>query len=193
VAGVISDSLMDNIKPSVILGESLDKLEELSLGLGAHLMSGWSGQFDRMTRYYDRFIQTEQSTSNVEALDHALTFFVYAHSLREWIMKWERLDSKIFNKKWSVFISSYPEMKISRDICNVTKHLLLTQDASVDKHFAIFWAYDPYVKSCSEWVIYFDGRRMTLGNLMYQILTGWRRFISDELLSIVSESGASDA
>jgi len=173
--GVAAVNAMDN---SNLLGEKIDKLGELGLGLGAHLINGWQGQFDRMERFYTRFSQAEDAT---DALDYALTFFVYAHSLREWIVKYEQINKAKFDKSWTEFVSKNPEMKVSRDICNVTKHLQLSQSASVDKHFAVFWAYDPFVTKKSEWIIYFGDRRMSLGNLMHQILTGWKQFIREEL------------
>lgn len=169
---------MEEITPADLLSERIERLTELGLGLGAHLINGWKGQFDRMERFYLRFTQAEDAQ---DALDFALTFFIFAHSLREWIMKYEQLDKATFDKHWTDFVAQYPEMKVSRDICNVTKHLQLTQPASLDKHFAVLWAYDPFVKKKSEWVIHFGERRMSLGTLMDQILTGWKSFITQEL------------
>lgn len=169
---------MDENVLADFLSKRIDRLAELGLGLGAHLINGWPGQFDRMERFYARFIQAEDAQ---DALDYALTFFIYAHSLREWIVKYEQLDKATFDDRWTDFVSRYPEMKVSRDICNVTKHMQLTQPASVDNHFAVIWVYDPFVKKKSEWVIYFGDRRMSLGTLMHQILTGWKSFIAQEL------------
>ena len=169
---------MEKIELAELLGTRIDMLAELGLGLGAHLIKGWKGQLDRMERFYTRFTQTEDAT---DALDYALTFFIYAHSLREWIVKYEQLDKTRFDSSWNDFVTRYPEMKISRDICNVTKHLQLTQSASLDKNFATIWAYDPFVNKKSEWIIYFGDRRMSLGTLMHLVLTGWKHFAREEL------------
>lgn len=165
---------IDSTQTAGRLSENVDKLADLGLGLGAHLIKGWRGQFERMERFYNRYVQSDDKQ---DALDNALTFFIYAHSLREWIIEWEQIEKSKFDANWSQIVIIYPEMKVTRDICNVTKHLKLSHSPSVDKHFALFWAYDPFVDKKSQWVIYVGERRMTLGNLMYQVLTGWRQFI----------------
>ncbi len=98
---------MENKQLADLLGERIDKLAELGLGLGAHLINGWQGQFDRMERFYTRFTQAEDAT---DALDCALTFFIYAHSLREWIVKYEQLDQAAFDiKSGMTFLPDIPK------------------------------------------------------------------------------------
>ena len=71
------------------LYKKLDKLEDLGLGLGAHLINGWQGQYERMLRFYRRYLSSEDAT---DKLDYAMTFFVYSYHLKEWIEKYEQVE-----------------------------------------------------------------------------------------------------
>ncbi|MBK9154197.1 MAG: hypothetical protein IPM25_08270, partial [Chloracidobacterium sp.] len=163
---------MDRSELESYLSEQKDRLKDLGLGLGAHLIQGWPGQYRRAKRFFEKFKEAEDAQNAEEALDHALAFFVFIHSLREWLPKWERVDEKDFNDVWDKFALQRPEMRIARDICNVTKHLSLTQKPSVDKNFVLLWAYDPYDRKRNDWIIYFVDKRIPLSRLMSQILDG---------------------
>ncbi len=171
---------MENTNLESFLREQTERLTDLDLGLSAHLIQGWRGQFDRVRRFYQRFVDAENAQDAAAALDSALAFFVFAHALREWLSKWERQDGSAFNDSWNAFMADKPEMRFVRDIANATKHLTLSQRESVDKNFSLIWTYDPFDRKQSGWVIYFDERRMRFGDLIRQILNGWEQFL-DEL------------
>lgn len=164
------------------MDKKLDKLEDLDLGLGVHLINGWQGQYERMLRFYQRYLSSEDSA---DKLDFALTFFVYSYHLKEWIQKYEQIEKSKFDIEWKKFIDKYPEIKLCRDICNVNKHLILSQRPSIDKHFAIFWSYDYFETKKSDWVIYYDNKRTRLINLMHQVTLAWNEFIKEHLKSII--------
>lgn len=161
----------------------LDRLEDLKLGLGgAHLINGWQGQYERMLRFHQRYLSSDDTT---EKLDYALTFFVYSYHLKEWIQKYEQLDKTKFESEWKKFLAKYPEIKLCRDICNVNKHLILTQKPSVDKHFAIFLSYDHFGTEKSDWIIYYDNNRTKLINLMNEVIVAWNEFIEEHLKLLI--------
>lgn len=164
------------------LYKKLDKLEDLDLGLGAHLINGWQGQYERMLRFYQRYLSSEDST---DKLDFALTFFVYSYHLKEWIQKYEQIEKSKFDIEWKKFIDKYPEIQLCRDICNVNKHLILSQQPSIDKHFAIFWSYDYFETKESDWVIHYDDKRTKLISLMHQVTLAWNEFIKEHLKLII--------
>ena len=156
----------------------LDKLAELKLGLGAHLIDGWEGQYKRMLRFYQKYLSSDDAT---DKLDYALTFFIYSFHLKEWIQKYEKIEKRKFEVIWKTFIDKHPEIKLCRDICNVTKHLKLNQAPSVDEHFALFWAYDYFTTKKSDWTIHYDNKKMKLIDLMKQVNHAWEEFIKEHL------------
>lgn len=164
------------------LGDRLSKLHELGLPLSAHTVLGWYGTFNRVKRFYKEFL-TE--TDPDKQLDYAFSFFIFSYHLRDWILHYEKIDRKEFAKQWEQFVKDYPEIKISRDICNVSKHLNISQE-SIDKNFSLFWENDPFITKKSAWTIFYDNRKERLFELMRKVLNAWGDFIID-YLKLVTE------
>lgn len=162
-------------------GNKLSKLLDKKLSFSAHTILGWYGSFERVKRFYEMYIKEPDSNKK---LDYALSFFIFSYHLRDWILNYEDIDKQEFDKQWNLFIQNYPVIKISRDICNVSKHLIITQE-SVDKNFALFWEYDPFVTKKSEWIIIYGDEREKLIELMRLVLNAWGDFIVNYLKLVI--------
>lgn len=164
------------------IGKKTQKLAELNLALSAHSINGWFGNFERVKRFYKLYLEEKDGT---QKLDFALSFFIFSYHLRDWIQIYEQIDKLEYDKKWSKFVNDYPDIKISRDICNVSKHLKISQE-SRDKNFHLFWEYDSFVTKSNDWTIIYDDKRERLKELMRRVLNAWGEFIV-EYLKIVKE------
>lgn len=159
------------------IGEKTQKLAELNLALSAHSINGWLGNFERVKRFYKLYLEEKDGT---QKLDFALSFFIFSYHLRDWIKEYEQIDKAEYDKKWNEFANNYPDIKISRDICNVSKHLKISQE-SRDKNFHLFWEYDSFITKSNDWTIFYDNKRERLKELMLRVLNAWEKFISDYL------------
>jgi len=164
------------------IGKKTQKLADLNLALSAHSINGWLGNFERIKRFFKLYLEEKDAELK---LDFALSFFIFSYHLREWIQIYEEIDKTEYNKKWSEFVNDYPDIKISRDICNVSKHFKISQE-SRDKNFHLFWEYDPFITKSNDWTIIYDGEKERLKELMRRVLNAWGEFIV-EYLKIVKE------
>lgn len=158
------------------LSEKVSKLTELQLPLSAHLIGGWYGNFERIKRFFKLYLQESEG---VAKLDFGLSFFIFSYHLKEWIQIYEQIDKDKYNEKWKQFVKDFPEIKISRDICNVSKHLKIDSE-SFDKNFRLFWEHDPFIEE-TDWIIFYGNNREKLKELMRRVLNAWGYFIVDYL------------
>jgi len=169
---------MDNIDKQII------HLADEKIAISAHNIEGWKGQYSRMIRYYERTIN---AVDDIDRLDFALTFFQNCFHLKEWIQIMGNIEEKDWEQKWKIFISNNDEMKICRDISNISKHLKLSQKPSIDKDIAIFREYDPFHEIGNgrenEWKIFVNGKKYSLPDLMISCINSWNRFIVTEKLN----------
>lgn len=90
---------------------------------------GWHSQYDRFMRWHAR-LKSEPT------LDMLLAFFLNCYALRDWLIQSEALSRAALDER----INADPAMRLCRDLCNRSKHLVLNR-ASVDAQFAILREY----------------------------------------------------
>lgn len=89
-------------------------------------------QFDRVTRWYDRFAQIDSgkvhdmSTDSYE--DEVYSFFLNCYHLKDWIIN----DPTVSVDKTTVenFINGSQELRLCADICNGLKHMVRNRQRS---------------------------------------------------------------
>lgn len=94
-------------------------------------------QFKRVQRWFSRFEELHCGQDNNRETDYYIdivyTFFQNCFHLKDWLLNSKVLSKKELNK----FISDSEEMRICRDLCNGSKHLILDDSASIDKNIRL--------------------------------------------------------
>ena len=112
-----------------------------------------------------------------DIVDLALSYFVWCHSLREWLVRGKVMDAKVLDEN----LGRYPQWKICRDIANRCRHYDLTTNPS-DKHWSIGREYDPFANPenrlpCQKWFLSakkslnwvpLSGQHSPCGQIFYQ-------------------------
>ena len=89
-------------------------------------------QFDRVTRWYDRFAQIDSGKVHNMATDsyedEVYSFFLNCYHLKDWIIN----DPSVSVAQTTVesFINCSQELSLCADICNGLKHLVLKRSRS---------------------------------------------------------------
>jgi len=118
------------------------ELPPVGIGWSIHRNGGWKGQLERTERWYSRFVafSARPSAEDPHALeDCAFAFFQNCHHLREWVQQ----TSDVKQQQLDQLIANHTELQLCRDLANGTKHLNITYDNVVDRHFSIAREYDP--------------------------------------------------
>jgi hypothetical protein len=105
-------------------------------------------------------------TDFLEALDFSLAYFVWCHSLREWLIKDNAVGQDVIDSA----LSAYLEWKIVRDLANRSRHLVITQNPT-DPDWAVFREYDPFAphlegRERHHVVLLFEGRQHRVTELV---------------------------
>ncbi len=87
---------------------------------------GWQSQYERMIRWHN---QLKQDPS----LDMLLTFFLNCYALRDWLINSNALAVKIIDGE----INNNLAMRLCRDLCNRSKHLVIDRRPSIDANLVI--------------------------------------------------------
>jgi len=89
-------------------------------------------QFNRMERWYQRLVSTDQGRPHHLTSDYyqdeVYAFFQNCYHLKDWIKNDE--SAGVTAKKVEEFINNNKELCLCADICNGTKHLMLTKPRS---------------------------------------------------------------
>ncbi len=103
-------------------------------------------QYDRMKRWYNRFVEIDQgrlhSVPSDYYLDEIYAFFLNCYHLKDWI-KNDSTVSAAAQQAIEGFINSNRSLRLCADICNSLKHLRLGPCRSSEnptfgkKHFAL--------------------------------------------------------
>ena len=84
-------------------------------------------QYKRMVRYYERFKKINDGKVHEEnsenSRDDVYSFFIHCYYLKDWIKN--DINSEANPKKVEEFVHANVSLKISGDICNGVKHLVL--------------------------------------------------------------------
>jgi len=99
-------------------GQTLPSMESLF---------GWHSQYERMLRSYDRL------KNNDEFLDALITFFLHCFALCDWLTQSKAVTKAFLYAE----IDNDVSMRICRDICNRSKHLVLDRSPSIDGNLSI--------------------------------------------------------
>lgn len=90
-------------------------------------------QYDRMRRWYDRFVALEQGRPHEvpsdNYLDEIYAFFMNCYHLKDWIRNDNTVAAPV-QQSIEAHINSNRALRLCADICNSLKHLRLTSSRS---------------------------------------------------------------
>jgi len=107
------------------------------------------------------------------SLDMLLTFFLNCYALRDWLHNSGALDGNITD----IFVKGDPALSLCRDLCNRSKHLILTGRPSVDADFSIVLEYRGNIRPAGI-VILAGGVKSDLHDIANQCKEAWILFLS---------------
>ncbi|MEP3632991.1 MAG: hypothetical protein ABJQ23_13995 [Shimia thalassica] len=94
----------------------------------------WADHFQAMERWKTKALECSDgevrrtlegfSISSVESFDYAYAFFIWAHSLRDWLIQTRAIEKKKLDEK----LNRYEEWKMVKDLSNRVKHQRITRN-----------------------------------------------------------------
>ncbi len=153
--------------------------------LSADRQGGWLNHFKRTKRWEARATAALADLPNTdfyEALDYSLAFFVWSHSLREWLIK----DQALSQSTIDTALKAYPEWRVVRDLANRSRHLVITQKPT-DSEWAVFREYDPFAPAIEgrerhHVNLFFNGQKWRLSDLIVKSGRMWHQVLIDSRL-----------
>ena len=138
-----------------------------------HRSPGWRGQLERIRRWHDRLLS---ATASEDAEDYLYAFFQNCYHLRYWLEpaahEKAHLDS---------FFKDNLEMRLCRDLGNMTKHFELNRKPATGVEPAIAREYvgpgRGWFQDDSTLVIVSLGRRIDARDLASKCLNLWEKFL----------------
>jgi hypothetical protein len=126
-----------------------------------HNSSGWEGQLERTKRWHSRL---KSADTLEDAEDFVFTFFQNCYALREWLTR-SAFDPTFVKE----LFTKTPELRLCRDLANLTKHGDLSRPPSTGRQPSIAREYvDPGHGWCggdSRLVVLSQGRKIDAMNL----------------------------
>ena len=116
----------------------------MGLNASADTIGGWQNHFARLERWKERVLSAmddPKTYSFHDANDFALAYFVWCHSLAEWLIESGAVQKTDLHDELNV----YPKWAICRDIANRSRHFNLTQNPR-DKDWSIGREHDLWAK-----------------------------------------------
>lgn len=152
----------------------------MGLKFSADTIGGWQNHFDRMGRWQSRALTAANNPADydfADATDFVLAYFLWCHSLRDWLLK-----SGVPQADLDRELSQYPIWKICRDVANRTRHLKLTMNPN-DKDWSIGREYDTWAKheDRSEKHVLFlvaNDRKYRVNDLVHQSYEMWKNILN---------------
>lgn len=150
------------------------------MGLGQNLsvdtFGGWANHFIRMERWKDRCLAELKKRYGEESRDvpdFALSYFVWCHSLRDWLIKGAIIQSEALDQD----LAQYPEWKICRDIANRCRHYDLKNNPT-DKHWSMGREHDPWANEqnslpTEKWFLIFGEEKYELSSVITITFKVW--------------------
>lgn len=134
-------------------------------------LHGWESQYERILRCREK-LREDQS------LDMFLTFFLNCYALRDWLVTSNTIPQHEIDEQ----IQADFFFSLCRDICNRSKHLVLSRP-SVDANFFICREYrgpdqPPALVVCA------DGKNTDLGDLAGKSIEFWDRVLTARGLTV---------
>lgn len=157
--------------------------------ISADRVGGWKNHYARMIRWQERACSALDDLPNTDfhdALDTALAYFVWCHSLRDWLIKDSALNQNDIDNQLAKHIT----WKIVRDLANRSKHLKITQNP-LDSEWSVSREYDPFAitlegKERHHMNLYFDGDKYRLRDIIKRSGNMWQQVFIDTQLIINS-------
>jgi hypothetical protein len=149
-------------------------------GFSADASGGWKNHYRRMKRWEQRSLQTLRNlplSDFHDALDFSIAYFLWCHSLREWLIN----DNVMTEEELNSELSKYSVWKLCRDIANRTRHFELKRNPT-DKDWACYREYEPFSSIIEKrerhrvYVIH-DGRKWETSEAIIQTAEMWKQII----------------
>jgi len=148
----------------------------LGQNLSADTFGGWANHFLRTERWKDRCLAEltkHYGEESRDVPDFAFAYFVWCHSMREWLIEGSIIKSGDIDKS----LALYPEWKICRDIANRCRHYDLKKNPT-DKHWSIGREYDPFANERNElprekWFLIFGEEKFELASVISITFKMW--------------------
>lgn len=112
----------------------------MGLKSSADTIGGWQNHFRRLERWKNRVLSSMENTSRADfhdVNDFVLAYFMWCHSLRDWLIQSEVIGSDELDLKLGQFV----EWAVCRDIANRNRHFKITRSPR-DKDWSISREYD---------------------------------------------------
>lgn len=146
---------------------------------------GWLSHYQRTLRWAERAEQLLEGlpeTDFHEALDFTLAYFVWCHSLRDWLIKTDAMGKEPLDAE----LKKYQEWKRVRDLGNRQRHPVLKENAA-DKDWAIAREYDVFSPAIEgrerhHLNLYFDGKKIRVLPLLRDTRAMWQNILKDNSL-----------
>jgi hypothetical protein len=143
---------------------------------GADRVGGWKNHYLRMKRWEVRAraaLADMPYTNFGDALDTTLVYFVWCHSLRDWIIK-DRIPER---DEVTAAMRNSVTWKIIRDLANRTKHFEISQSPT-DKDWAVFRELEVFEKhprggDKETAFLLFDGKKVQLATVVDDAAKLW--------------------
>ncbi|MGV2017192.1 hypothetical protein [Agrobacterium sp. 22-223-1] len=127
-------------------------------GQSADTNGGWRNHYQRMQRWEKRSLDALRNLPESDfhdAIDFSLTYFVWCHSLAEWLHEDGALDKAILFEK----LTRYPVWPLCRDIANRVRHFEL-RHRPTDKDWSAYREYQPFESQVT-------GKERHVANIMF--------------------------
>lgn len=151
-------------------------------GQSADTNDGWHNHYRRVRRWEKRSLDALRNLPESdfhEAIDFSLAYFLWCHSLAEWLHEDGAIDKAELSKK----LNSYPVWPLCRDIANRVRHFDL-RNKPTDKDWSAFREYLPFdsqIAGKERHVanIMFDGRKWRITEAISEASKMWDEIIHD--------------
>lgn len=142
----------------------------------ADTAGGWTNHYRRMRRWEERSLRELRSlpdTNFHDAIDMALAYFLWSHSLREWLINDQIVGAVALDAE----LAKHDIWKLCRDVANRTRHFDLTRNPT-DKHWSAHREYDPFsvqIEGVERHTanFFFNGRKLSIGDAVRQSAAMW--------------------
>ena len=99
---------------------------------------GWRGQFARVQRWQQRALRAVESGEQ-HPEDYVYAFCQNAYHLRDWLQNSGAASQRDLDE----LMARTPALKLCRDVCNGSKHLVLDQRRTSTDHIGLMREYVP--------------------------------------------------
>lgn len=130
----------------------------LGKDLSADTNGGWRNHYRRMLRWENRSLAALRNlpeTDFQDAIDFSLAYFLWCHSLLEWLHE----DGAMDKLELTPQLNSYAVWPLCRDIANRVRHFDL-RNKPTDKDWVAYREYLPFES-------HIEGRAKHVANLMF--------------------------